>query len=37
LNTWRPQNLFEDWHDWVPAHFDSGSEQDIKRRYFVDA
>jgi phosphatidylserine/phosphatidylglycerophosphate/cardiolipin synthase-like enzyme len=37
LNSWRPQDLFENWRDWVPAHFVSGSEQDIKRHYFVDA
>jgi phosphatidylserine/phosphatidylglycerophosphate/cardiolipin synthase-like enzyme len=37
LNSWRPQDLFERWRDWVPAHFVPGSEQDIKRRYFVGA
>jgi phosphatidylserine/phosphatidylglycerophosphate/cardiolipin synthase-like enzyme len=35
FNTWKPQDLFEDWHDWVPKHFKFGSEHDIKRRYFV--
>ena len=32
---WRPKDLFEDWKDWVPAHFKPGSEHDIKRRYFA--
>ena len=36
FNTWKPQDLFEDWKKWVPAHFKSGSEHDIKRRYFAD-
>lgn len=36
FNTWKPQDLFEDWRKWVPMHFDAGSEKDIKRRYFVD-
>jgi hypothetical protein len=35
LNTWRPQDLFENWKKWVPMHFKNGSEHDIKRRYFV--
>ena len=35
--SWRPQDLFEDWRQWVPAHFAAGSEKDIKRRYFVGA
>jgi phosphatidylserine/phosphatidylglycerophosphate/cardiolipin synthase-like enzyme len=35
FNTWRPQDLFEDWKKWVPMHFRKGSEHDIKRRYFV--
>ena len=34
-DTWKPQDLFEDWREWVPAHFRRGSEKDIKRRYFV--
>jgi hypothetical protein len=34
FNTWKPQDLFEDWSDWVPVHFKKGSEHDIKRRYF---
>jgi phosphatidylserine/phosphatidylglycerophosphate/cardiolipin synthase-like enzyme len=34
LNTWKPQDLFEDWKKWVPKHFAKGSEYDIKRRYF---
>jgi hypothetical protein len=35
LNTWKPQDLFEDWKKWAPMHFKKGSEYDIKRRYFV--
>ena len=35
FNTWRPQDLFEDWKKWVSDHFRPGSEKDIKRRYFV--
>jgi phosphatidylserine/phosphatidylglycerophosphate/cardiolipin synthase-like enzyme len=35
FNTWKPQDLFEDSHRWVPSHFRAGSEHDIKRRYFV--
>jgi phosphatidylserine/phosphatidylglycerophosphate/cardiolipin synthase-like enzyme len=35
FDTWKPQDLFEKWQDWVPKHFRSGSEHDIKRRYFV--
>ena len=35
FNTWKPQDLFEDSNEWVPAHFDPGSEYDIKRRYFA--
>jgi phosphatidylserine/phosphatidylglycerophosphate/cardiolipin synthase-like enzyme len=35
FNTWKPQDLFEDWRQWVPAHFKAGSEKDIKRRYFA--
>lgn len=36
FNTWKPQDLFEDWRKWVPMHFRAGSERDIKRRYFAD-
>ena len=36
FDTWKPQDLFEDWRDWVPKHFAAGSEHDIKRRYFAD-
>ena len=32
FNTWKPQDLFEDWRKWVPMHFKKGSEHDIKRR-----
>jgi phosphatidylserine/phosphatidylglycerophosphate/cardiolipin synthase-like enzyme len=35
LNTWKPQDLFEDWRKWVPTHFKKGSEHDIKRHYFI--
>lgn len=35
FETWKPQDLFEDWRKWVPKHFEPGSEHDIKRRYFV--
>ncbi|MBI3176346.1 MAG: hypothetical protein HYZ25_21690 [Chloroflexi bacterium] len=35
FNTWKPQDLFEDWRKWVPQHFKLGSEYDIKRRYFA--
>ena len=34
-DTWRPQDLFEDWRKWVPGHFRAGAEKDIKRRYFA--
>ncbi|MGE3802658.1 MAG: phospholipase D-like domain-containing protein [Candidatus Kapaibacterium sp.] len=34
FNTWKPQDLFEDWKKWVPRHFKQGSEYEIKRRYF---
>jgi phosphatidylserine/phosphatidylglycerophosphate/cardiolipin synthase-like enzyme len=37
LNTWKPQDLFEDWEKWVPMHFKMGSEYEIKRRYFAGA
>jgi hypothetical protein len=37
FKTWKPQDLFEDWRKWVPTQFKSGSEHDIKRRYFADA
>jgi phosphatidylserine/phosphatidylglycerophosphate/cardiolipin synthase-like enzyme len=36
FNTWKPQDLFEDWRKWVPTQFKAGSEHDIKRRYFAD-
>jgi len=36
FNTWKPQDLFEDWRKWVPGHFTQGSEHDIRRRYFAD-
>lgn len=35
LNTWKPQDLFDDWTKWVPRQFKKGSEHDIKRRYFA--
>ena len=35
FNSWKPQNLFEDTDEWVPSHFNQGSEKDIKRRYFA--
>lgn len=35
FDTWKPQDLHEDWRAWVPAHFRPGSEYDIKRRYFA--
>jgi hypothetical protein len=35
LDTWRPQDLFEDWKEWVPQNFRDGSECDIKRKYFT--
>jgi len=35
FDTWKPQDLFEDWRKWVPRHFAAGSEYDIKRRYFA--
>ncbi len=35
-NFWKPQDLFEDPTLWVPKHFKTGSEYDIKRRYFAD-
>ena len=34
FNTWKPQDLFEDWTKWVPTNYRAGSEHDIKRRYF---
>jgi phosphatidylserine/phosphatidylglycerophosphate/cardiolipin synthase-like enzyme len=37
FNTWKPQDLFEDWKKWVPGHFKAGGEYEIKRKYFVDA
>jgi phosphatidylserine/phosphatidylglycerophosphate/cardiolipin synthase-like enzyme len=36
FDTWKPQDLFEDSADWVPKHYEAGSEHDIKRRYFAD-
>lgn len=36
-DSWKPQDLFEDWTKWAPTHFRKGSEHDIKRRYFVGA
>ncbi|MCX6565044.1 MAG: phospholipase D-like domain-containing protein [Candidatus Aminicenantes bacterium] len=36
FNTWKPQNLFEDWRKWVPVQFEAASEHSIKRRYFAD-
>ena len=35
FNTWKPQDLFEDWKKWVPGHFKVGGEYEIKRKYFV--
>jgi phosphatidylserine/phosphatidylglycerophosphate/cardiolipin synthase-like enzyme len=35
LNTWKPQDLFDDWKKWVPNHFKKGSEYYIKRKYFA--
>ena len=35
FSTWKPQDLFEDWRQWVPSHFRAGSEKDIKRCYFA--
>jgi len=34
-DTWKPQDLFEDWRKWVPGQFKAGSEHEIKRAYFV--
>ena len=34
---WKPKDLFDDWHDWVPDQFKPGSEHDIKRRYFASS
>jgi phosphatidylserine/phosphatidylglycerophosphate/cardiolipin synthase-like enzyme len=36
FNSWKPQDLYTNWKDWVPQHFKPGSEHDIKRRYFAD-
>ncbi|MBP9811127.1 hypothetical protein KBF38_22675 [bacterium] len=36
FNTWKPQDLFEDYKKWAPRHFVTGTEYDIKRRYFAD-
>lgn len=35
FNTWKPQDLFEDWKKWVLMHFRAGSEHQIKREYFA--
>jgi phosphatidylserine/phosphatidylglycerophosphate/cardiolipin synthase-like enzyme len=35
LNTWKPQDLFDDWKKWVPMHFKKGTERYIKRQYFA--
>ncbi len=35
FETWKPQDLFEDWTKWAKSHFRAGSEKDIKRRYFA--
>ena len=35
FNTWKPQDLFEDWKKWVPGQFRVGGEYEIKRNYFV--
>jgi phosphatidylserine/phosphatidylglycerophosphate/cardiolipin synthase-like enzyme len=32
---WRPRDLFVNPKDWVPKHFQNGSEHDITRRYFA--
>ena len=37
INTWKPQDLFEDWKKWVPGQFRAGGEYEIKRRYFADS
>ncbi len=37
IDTWKPQDLFEDWKKWVPGQFRSGGEYEIKRRYFANA
>lgn len=34
-DTWKPQDLFEDWKKWVPGQFRKGSEYAIKRSYFI--
>lgn len=34
---WKPKDLEADWRKWVPEHFRSGGEKDIKRRYFAGA
>jgi phosphatidylserine/phosphatidylglycerophosphate/cardiolipin synthase-like enzyme len=36
FNTWKPQDLFEDWRKWEPKHFKANKEYEIKRRYFAD-
>ena len=35
FNTWKPQDLFEDWKKWVPGQFRAGGEYEIKWNYFV--
>ena len=35
FNTWKPQDLFEDWKKWVPKQFKKNTEHEIKRRYFA--
>ena len=35
FNTWKPQDLFEDWRKWVPGQVKVGGEYEIKRNYFV--
>lgn len=35
FNTWKPQDLFDDWKKWVLGQFRVGSEHEIKRRHFV--
>ncbi|MBK6750328.1 MAG: hypothetical protein IPG67_10030 [Acidobacteria bacterium] len=37
FNTWKPQDLFEDPTKWVPKNYKSGSEYEIKRKYFADS
>jgi len=37
IDSWKPQDLFEDWRKWVPYHFKPNTEKEIKRRYFAGA